>query len=150
MRKYAFELKVVPEDKGGYRLELWEPPAKDSRPPKGRRSRPLSSVKGWYLDISSRNIRKALENSGYKYTDLKRTRKTPFRLSEEDGVRLDLAFKAVGNLRLRTRIEDILHGIQEMGREEALYWHAKVTRNNGTDATNALIALRVLLGGETR
>ena len=148
MRKFAFELKVVPKDRGDYKLELWEPPANDTRPPKGRKSKPLSTIEGWYMELSSMNIRKALENNGYKNSDLKKTRRVPFRLSEEDGIRLDLAFKAVSGLRTRSRIEEILHGIQEMSREEAMYWHAKISRNNGTLSNNALIALRTLLGGK--
>ena len=147
MRKYAFELRVVPRSNGGYRLELYEPPPTDTRPARGRRSIPLSSVQGWYLDLSEAMVRRVLAANGHRASDLKRTRRAPFRLSEEDGVRLDLAFRAINGLRLRTRIEDILHGIQEMSREEALYWHAKVGRNGGM---NGLIALRVLLGGETR
>ena len=148
MRKFAFDLKVVPKDRGDYKLELWEPPANDTRPPKGRKSKPLSTIEGWYMELSSMNIRKALENNGYKNSDLKKTRRVPFRLSEEDGIRLDLAFKAVSGLRTRSRIEEILHGIQEMSREEAMYWHAKISRNNGTLSNNALIALRTLLGGK--
>jgi len=150
MRKYSFELKVVPTSSGDYKLELFEPPPTDTRPKKGRRSKPLSSVQGWYLELAAINIRRALEANGYKYSDLKRTRRVPFRLSEEDGIKLDLAFRSMQGLRKRTRLEDILYGIQEMSREEALYWHAKISRNNGAQATNALVALRVLLGGDTR
>ncbi len=150
MRKYRYELKVISKPKGDYRLELWEPPPSDTKPQKRRKSRPLSSVQGWYLQLSENLVRKSLRANKYKPSDLKRTRKVPFRLSEEDGIKLDLAFRTITGLRLRTRMEDILHGIQEMSREEALYWHAKVSRNNGTDATNALIALRVLLGGKNK
>lgn len=95
-------------------------------------------------------VRRALEANGYKSSDLKRTRQIPFRLSEEDGVRLDLAFRAIQGLRQRTRIEDILHGLREMSREEILYWHAKSTRDNGTLAEHGIVALRVLLAGNTR
>jgi len=150
VRKYTFELKVIPQPSGDYKLELWEPPATDTRPAKGRKSKPISSVQGWYLGLATMNLRRALESNGYKYSDLKRTRKVPFHLSEEDGIKLDLAFRSVSGLRQRSRLEDILFGIMEMSREEALYWHAKVSRNNGTQANNALIALRVLLGGENR
>jgi hypothetical protein len=150
MRKYAFELKIVPLDSGDYKLELWEPPPTDTRPMKGRKSKPLSSVQGWYLELATMNIRQALESNGYKFSELKRSRNIPFRLSEEYGIKLDLAFRGIQGVRKRTRLEDILFGIKEMGREEALYWHAKVSRNNGTQADNALIALRVLLGGQTR
>lgn len=147
MRKFSFELRIVPKSNDSYRLELYEPPPTDTRPAKGRRSTPLSYSQGWYLELSEPMVRRTLAANGYRGSDLKRTRRAPFRLSEEHGVRLDLAFRSVSGLRLRTRIEDILHGIQEMSREEALYWHAKVSGNGGT---NGLIALRVLLGGETR
>lgn len=150
MKKHAFELRVVSRPQGDYRLELSEPPAPDSRPPKGRAGRSLSGVEGWYLEMAEGQVRRALEANGYKPSDLKRTRKVPFRLSEEDGVRLDLAFRAIQGLRQRTRIEDILHGLREMSREEILYWHAKSTRDNGTLAEHGIVALRVLLGGNTR
>lgn len=147
MRKYAFELRVVPLPQGDYKLELWEPPPPDTRPSRPRRSTPLSSIQGWHLQLAEGLIRRSLEANGYRTSDLRHTRRAPIRLAEEDGVRLDLAFRAVPPLKLRTRIEEILHGIHEMSREEALYWHAKVSRTNGTTAENGLAALRVLLGG---
>lgn len=150
MRRYAFELRVVPKDDGTYRLELWEPPPLDSRPRGRRRAHALSSTEGWYLQLVEGHVRRALEASGYKASEVQRTRRVPFRLSEEQGIRLDLAFRAVRGVRQRTRLEDILHGLKEMSREEALYWHAKVTRDNGTLAENGIVALRVLLGGNTR
>lgn len=149
MKRHTFELKVIPKTDGDYRLELWEPPPPDSRPEKGRRSRPLSHVEGWYLNLCDAVLRRALENNGYKLSEVKRTRRVAFRLDEEDGVRLDLAFHAIQGLRQRTRIDDILHGINDMSREEALYWHAKITHNNGTRTENGIVALRVLLGGQT-
>lgn len=149
MRKHAFELRVIPLDSGDYRLELWEPPPPDSRPIKARRTTPLSRIEGWHLQLAENLVRRALDSNGYRMADLTRTRRTPLRLSEEDGVRLDLAFRAIPSLKRRTRIEDILHGIHEMSREEILYWHAKTSRDNGTLAENGLQALRVLLGGAT-
>jgi hypothetical protein len=150
VRRHTFELRVVPLPAGDYRLELWEPPAPDTRPPKRRQSTALSSLHGWHLQLAEGLIRRAIEANGIKPGDLKRTRRAPIRLAEEDGVRLDLAFRAITPLRLRTRIEDILHGIHEMSREEALYWHAKVSRSNGTTADNGIMALRILFGGDTR
>lgn len=151
MRKHAFELRIIPREEGDYRLELWEPPAPDSRPTAKRRAgRALSSVQGWYLELAEGHVRRTLEKNGYKASDLKRTRRTPFKLNEEDGVRLDLSFRAIQGLRQRTRIDDILHGLREMSREEMLYWHAKTTRDNGTLAENGIVAFRILLGGNTR
>lgn len=150
MKKHYLDLKVVPLDDGTYRLELWEPPAPDTKPPKRRRSEPLSSLEGWHLQLAEGLVKRALESNGYRPSELKRMREKPFNLREEDGVKLDLAFRATGNLKLRTRIEDILHGIKGMSREEALYWHAKVRGNNGGTREEGVKALRLLLGGDTR
>ena len=81
-------------------------------------------------------------------TDLKRSRRTPFKLEEPDGVKLDLIFRAVKDLQKRTRIEDIVLGIDIMSREEALYWHSKIQQGSTKGKQNGLRALRMLLGGE--
>ena len=144
---YTFELRVRPKEEGDYALELWELPPGDSQAKPYRRGRKLSQIGGWHLRMVQGTIHRALDAAGYKPILLKRTRRAPFRMDEEIGVHLDLAFRAINGLSKRSRLEEILFGLNAMEREEAFYWHAKVMHDNGTTATNGLKALRTLLGG---
>ena len=85
----------------------------------------------------------ALRGSAYKATDLSPTRRKPFYLSEEVGVRLGLVFLSVKPLRKLRRVEQISHGIRQMPSEEAYYWYSKCTA--AASAERAQKALRVLL-----
>lgn len=143
---HAFELRVKPTSDGGFRLELREMPGGDSDAKPYRRSTRMSRVSGWHLRLASSAVNNSLREAGYQPSDLKRSRKAPFRFSEEAGVRLDLVFRGLGRLRKRTRIETVLQGISAMSREEALYWHAKVTGHNGATNLGGIRALRMLLG----
>lgn len=147
MISHSFELRVRPHE-DDIRCELFEMPPQDSRPGNGKEPELKSSASGWQLAMTQGIVARALKNNKYSLADLKRTRKAPFRLSEEDGTRLDLVFKATHGLAKRSRIEDIMLGIQCMSREEIYYWHAKVTRGIAKENSNGLKALRTLLGGE--
>lgn len=142
-----FELRVAQLDDGTYGLSLLEYPAFDSQQ-LGRRS-PIqrSRLRGWHLQLTEGSVRITLEESGYKPGDLRWSRRAPFYLNEEEGMRLDLLFRSIAGLNKRTKIEDLVLGLRHMGREEIAYWHAKVTRDNGTTAANGLHAFRMLLGG---
>ncbi len=142
-----FELRVVPVVDGTYRLSLLEYPAFDSQQLSERGPIQRSSLRGWHLQITEGSVRIALEESGYKPGDLRWSRRAPFRLNEEEGMRLDLLFRSITGLNKRTKIEDLILGLRHMGREEVAYWHAKITRDNGTTAANGLHAFRTLLGG---
>ncbi len=142
-----FELRVVPIDDGTYRLSLLEYPAFDSQQIGKRIPIQRSSLRGWHLQLTEGSVRTALEGSGYKSGDLCWSRRAPFRLNEEEGMRLDLLFRSITGLSKRTKIEDLVLGLRHMGREEVADGHAKVTRDNGTAAANGLHAFRTLFGG---
>lgn len=147
MSYHSFELRVKPE-MDDIRCELFEMPPADSRPGNGKMPEFRSAVSGWQLALTQGAIARVLKNNRYAFSDVKRTRKAPFRLNEEDGVRLDLVFRGTRGLTKRSRIEDIVLGIGCMSREEVYYWHAKVTRSGRKENSNGLKALRTLLGGE--
>jgi len=143
----GFDLKVKPLPDGTFACELYELPPADTRPGfKQRKSTRVSGVSGWHLQVAELAIKHAIVNCGYERTDLKRSRKGSFKLDEENGVRLDLIFKAIRDLQKRTRMENIVLSIDAMSREEALYWHSKVSQDKTTQ--NGLRALRILLGGD--
>ena len=87
-----------------------------------------------------------LRQNGYKPTDLGASRREPFLLNEETGVRLGLIFLAVRRISKSNRIESISHGIRSMTSEELYYWYSKCT--GGTAAERAQQALRILLADE--
>lgn len=145
MKQHAFELKVkVKED--DIRLELFQLPPKDTK--EEGKVRLVSSVEDVHFTMVQSAVARALKNNGYSFSDVKRTRKAPFKLEEEDGIRLDLVFRGTKGIVKRSRVEDIMIGIQSMGREEAYYWHAKTTKGEDGDNWNGLKALRMLLAGE--
>jgi len=148
MISHSFELRVKPWNDSDMRCELFEMPPRDSKKSNKKSPELRSSVNGWQLTMTQGAIARALKNNRYSLADLKRTRKVPFKLSEEDGIRLELVFRATRGLSKRSRIEDIMLGIGCMEREEIYYWHAKVTRGTVKENSNGLKALRVLLGGE--
>lgn len=145
MADHTFELRVRPTE-GGMKLELYQ------LPPQGThvdsKAKLVSYVNEEELSLLQAAVAKALKHNKYAFSDLKRTRKVPFKLIEEDGIRLDLVFRAVKGIVKRSRIEEIMQGITSMGREEAYYWHAKTS--SGMDAADrrGIRALRTLLAEE--
>jgi len=67
----------------------------------------------------------AVKRAGYRPTDLNRSRTKPFRLKEEDAVRLGLLMVAIKPLRRLDRIEAIAERMRTMEPEEAYYWFSK-------------------------
>ncbi len=146
MRAHSYELRVKLEGEDML-LELYEMPPLGQQD-KGRKGTKVSHVKESQLPMVQGAIARALKNNKQTYSDVKRTRRLPFKLNEEDGVRMELIFKAVSSVKKRSKVEDIVLGIENMPREEAFYWHAKVTKGSETSTSNGLKALRVLLGGD--
>jgi hypothetical protein len=147
-----FELRVLPEAGGAYRLALVqrrvEPPAEqrgvyDRNPPPMDR---VADLGGPGLRAVADQVMTALRRNGYKPTDLSAARREPFVLSEETGVRLSLLFMAIRPITKMERIEAIARGVSAMTGEEAYYWYAKCT--SGSAASRAQQALRVLLAEE--
>jgi hypothetical protein len=158
----TFELRVLPEAapneaQAPYRLALHqrqvEPPAGqrtlyDEQPPAMGRA-PMGRVAelgGVALRAVAGEIIEALRTNGYKPTELSISRREPFALSEETGVRLGLLFLAVRPLSKVDRIEAISLGIRSMTSEELYYWYSKCVA--GPTAERAQRALRVLLAGD--
>ena len=112
----AFELQVFPEGDAGFGVELRQ----------GANGR---VVRSWGANLTAVNdhLLEALRASGYRPSDLKRTRRKPFTLSEVSGVRLGLVLLAVKPLRKLRRIEDVSTAVRELADDEAFYWFAKAT-----------------------
>lgn len=90
----------------------------------------------------------ALRHSGYSAPDLHANRKAPFRLSEENGVRLALLFLAVRPVSKLARVEAISRAIRLMSGEELYYWFSKCAVADRSMAERAQKALRMLLADE--
>ena len=147
-KKPEYRLVVKPLGEGEFSCELRIEPNEDSKAPLGRKSKPVSVISGWHLGAAEGYIKRVLKSAGYQARELRRGRKTPFALNEELGVKLDLVFRSLRDLKKRTKIEDVLLGIENMSREEALYWHSKIEQDRKRGEQRGLKALRILLGGE--
>jgi hypothetical protein len=152
-----FELHVVPQANGSndYGLALYQwpitaTPQGDSRSggtgEQPRQPERLADLAGDSLRAVADHVLAALRQSGYKATDLSATRRKPFYLDEETGLRLGLLFLAIKPLSRLDRVEAISQALRVMPSEEAYYWFSKCTA--GVNAVNAQRALRILLAGE--
>ena len=104
------------------------------------------ALSGDNLRAVADHVIEALRKAEYKATDLSVTRRKPFYLPEEVGVRLGLVFLTVKPLSKIRRVEQISYGIRQMPSEEAYYWYSKCTAAD--TAERAQKALRVLLAAE--
>lgn len=139
----TFELRVLPATRDAYALGLFHsggatPPAAPLECVARLHGDPLRTVVGPVLA--------ALKRAGYRPTDLRPTRAQPFRLEEEDGVRLGLLFLALKPLRKPSRMEAIVERIGAMADEELYYWYSKMTAPG--DGSRARRALRTLVAEE--
>ena len=140
----AFELRVEPRGDIGYGIALYRSstaanPVADAEQVVRIWGDPLRGIMDQVLAV----IRRA----GYRTTDLKATRRAPFRISaEEDAVRLGLLFAALKPLRKGRRIEEVARAISTMEREEAYYWFSKVTA--GPEQGRVRRALRIMASDE--
>lgn len=146
-----FELRVVPVGEQQYRLAFLQnlvevvPDQPFLYAPKTK-VRVEVELGGDTLKAIADQIIESLRQNGYKPTDLKASRREPFLLNEETGVRLGLIFLAVRRISKSSRIEAISQGIRSMTSEELYYWYSKCT--GGHHAERAQIALRTLLADE--
>lgn len=146
-----FELRVIPPSGGGsdYGLSLYQWPVSardDAGDEKLRQPYKLVDIAGDPLRAVADHILTALRQNAYKPTDLSATRRKPFLLDEETGLRLALLFLTIKPLTRLDRIEAISGALRVMPSEEAYYWFSKCTAQ--TSAANAQRALRILLAGE--
>lgn len=141
----AFELRVHPRDGLGYGVALHR--VGGSQPGDGGTGGEVV-VRVWgdpllcILDQVLATIRRA----GYRSTDLGAKRRAPFRIAEEDAVRLGLLFAALKPLRKHRRIEEVARAVSSMEREEAYYWFSKVT--TGPEQGRVRRALRIMVSDE--
>jgi hypothetical protein len=140
-----FELVVMPITEEGYGLALYQSRMGAGN---GKSSSPAKVVQIWGEPLRAviDRVISAIRLSGYRPTELRRTRQDPFQLREEDGVRLGLLFLAVKPLRRLSRIETISEKIGGMEPEELYYWYSKSTAVNG--GRRAQRALRILIAEE--
>ena len=147
MSNKPFELRVEADKSTDYGLMLYRKPA--------RGEEPNSDGKDWQLVVRIRGvpmravmdqILNTIRRVGYRPSDLSRSRKAPFRLQEEPGVRLGLLMLAVKPLRKTSRMTDISEQIRAMTSEEAYYWFSKAT--DKAVGRRSQKAMRILLAKE--
>lgn len=139
-----FELHVEPRNAQSYALALYQWPVKaNGVPPVAKRIVQLSGVN---LQAVADHVLETLRRAGYKATDLSPRREKPFRLTEENGLRLGLLFLTIAPLSRLDRIEAISRELRAMPSEEAYYWYSKCT--DPYTSGRAQQALRVLLATE--
>lgn len=142
----AFELRVAPEGADGYSIALWQRRNSAGRPGHRADEEALERVVtlgGDRLRLVIEPVLGAIKRAGYRGSDLRRTREEPFRLGEEDGVRLGLLFLAVKPLRKPARVERVADRVRGMPQEEMYYWFSKSTA--AMDGRRAQRALRILV-----
>ena len=147
MSDKPFELRVVPEKPPGYWLALYEMPARSRNlEGNGQDWQLIVRVRGIPMKAVVDQILTAIKRAGYRASDLSRSRRAPFQMAEEPGVRLGLLMLAVKPLRKTSRMADISLQIQGMTDEEAYYWFSKTTDPlHGRRCTKAM---RILLAPE--
>ena len=147
MSETPFELRVVPEKPPGYWLALYEMPARSKNlEGNGQDWQLIVRVHGTPMRAVIDHILATIKRAGYRTSDLSRSRKAPFRLTEEPGVRLGLLMLAVKPLRKTSRMTDISGQVQAMTEEEAYYWFSKTTDKQAGRRCGK--AMRILLSPE--
>ena len=140
----AYELRVQPRDDIGFGLALYR--RRSSHPGNTSGSEHVVRVWGDPLVTVMDQVLAVIRRAGYRLTDLKATRRAPFRIAEEDAVRLGLLFAALKPLRKYRRIEEVAGAISSMEREEVYYWFSKVT--TGAEQGRVQRALRIMVSDE--
>ncbi|MDE0649694.1 MAG: hypothetical protein OXI12_05050 [Gammaproteobacteria bacterium] len=140
----AFELRVLPRDGLGYGVALYRLDA--TRGDSGAAGELVIRVWGDPLSGILDQVLAAIRRAGYRSTDLGAKRRAPFRIAEEDAVRLGLLFAALKPLRKHRRIEEVARAVASMEPEEAHYWFSKVT--TGPEQGRVRRALRIMVSDE--
>ena len=140
----AYELRVQPRDDIGYGIALY----RRGSAPYETESGDEQVVRVWgdpLLTVMDQ-VLAVIRRAGYGSTDLAATRRAPFRIAEDDAVRLGLLFAALKPLRKYRRIEEVAGAISSMEREEVYYWFSKVT--TGSEQGRIQRALRIMVSDE--
>lgn len=139
-----FELQVIPRNPDHYGLALVQRNGHDNED--GGSEDVVVRIWGDPLRSVMDQVLAALKRSGYRTTDLNRSRRAPFRIGEEDAVRLGLLFLALKPLRKQRRLEELAARVRAMEPEEAYYWFSKTTSED--KGPRAQRAMRILLSEE--
>ena len=99
------------------------------------------SLNGHRAGRVSAAVWEILRDAGFTGRSL--TASQPLRVKQIAGAHIELLLRAVSPVRRGDRIDAIAHGVAQMSREEASYWHAKARGRGG------LKALRILLGSSS-
>lgn len=147
MSDKPFELRVVPNGSREYWLALYEMPARSQNLEGDSHDwHQVVRVRGVPMRAVIDQIMATIKKAGYRASDLAKTRKAPFHLAEEPGLRLGLLMLAVKPLRKTSRMADISEQVQSMTDEEAYYWFSKITDpDHGRRYTKAM---RIMLARE--
>jgi hypothetical protein len=147
MSKKPFELRVEPGKTTDYGLVLYRLPARGEDADESDNGwQFVVRVAGVPMRAVVDQVLATIKQAGYRPTDLARSRKVPFALPEELGVRLGLLMLAVKPLRKTARMADVSEHIRSMTAEEVYYWFSKVTDNR--QGRRSQKALRILLAKE--
>ena len=139
-----FEMMVFPISDTVYGLELLQRRLNGDRNPD-----PMPRVvKIWGTALTAvlDHVLEGIKKNGYRSSDLRANRRTPFAIDEEQGVRLGLLFLAVKPLRKLERIEAVSRSIRQMETEEVYYWFSKCSRSS--DRHRACRAVRIMMAEE--
>jgi len=101
----------------------------------------ITTLSGSRQQIVHRLVRNVLSDSGIN-TDLVMRGEGSVMLSEDDGIRLTIAFLAMKRLQKYEKLTAVADSIARMSLEECYYWHAKC---RSPSSPNGVKALRVLL-----
>jgi len=140
-----FELRVFLISEMVYGLELHQRRINGDRNPDDPMPQ-VVRIWGTPLTAVLDHVLEGIKKNGYRSSDLRSNRRTPFALDEEHGVRLGLLFLAVKPLRKLDRIEAVSHSIRQMETEEVYYWFSKCSRSN--ESRRACRAVRIMMAEE--
>jgi hypothetical protein len=91
-------------------------------------------------------VRPTLDSEGYDSDIVCTGGDGSVALSESDGVRLSIAFRAMKPIRRQDRVRAVAEGIGDMSLGECYYWHAKMrspTTPNGAKALRTLLSSHI-------
>jgi hypothetical protein len=147
MAHEPFELRVVANEDRDYGLALYQRPLSDRRRHSDNGQwRMVVQVSGAPLQSVMDQVLGTIKQAGYRPSDLSGSRRVPFALDEQLGVRLGLLFLAVKPLRKIARMCEISEHVRAMTEEEAYYWFSKTT--NHEIGRRSQKAMRILLAKE--
>ena len=147
MAHEPFELRVVANEDRDYGLALYQRPLSDRRRHSDHGQwRMVVQVSGAPLQSVMDQVLGTIKQAGYRPSDLSGSRRVPFALDEQLGVRLGLLFLAVKPLRKIARMCEISEHVRAMTEEEAYYWFSKTT--NHEIGRRSQKAMRILLAKE--